>query len=162
MCSSRSARRIVLVHLPNIPWNLASPGNLMIYVLHLRTIEERSPHHATFSWRHTVTCFRSQFRRPAVSQWVRWVPKPATVRYALNIHLILRKRLETLRRHVDCRIGYLLRNFWWKFLTGSGQVTELWRHKRDTSRPDSHRIASYQTFKGDIGHIEAEFDYVAS
>ena len=32
-------------------------------------------------------------------------------------------------------MGHPLRNFWQFFLTGSGQVTELWRHKRNSLRP---------------------------
>ena len=46
-----------------------------------------------------------------------------------------------------------------KSLTGSCQVTELWRHKRYKVRPFLREIAEYGTLEGDI---EASFDYFRS
>ena len=55
--------------------------------------------------------------------------------------------------------GILCATFGKKILTGSCQVTEIWRHKRYKVRPFLREIAEYGSLEGDI---EASFDYFRS
>ena len=58
-------------------------------------------------------------------------------------------------------MGHLLRNLTEK-LTGTCQVTELWRHKGNKVRPFLREMAGYYTFGSHIDHDEAPFDYFRS
>ena len=48
------------------------------------------------------------------------------------------------RRFLGYLMGQTLRNFWLKKLTRSGQVTELWRHKRNNLRQGWYNIGIFR------------------
>ena len=43
-------------------------------------------------------------------------------------------------------------------MTGSGQVTELWRHKRNKVKPKSPDVVVCRASKANVDHIEVLFE----